>query len=128
MSETGRTLNSLAGPAVLRSRAFRLGPWAIPYSVGVFLVNLTVAPVWWLFGPYSNFSPIGYLDPWFYTGYFTHFNYIVAHYGATYYVSRLPWILPGLLAYKIATPLFANAVLNTLILACCTTSLYWIVN
>ena len=95
--------------------------------MGVFLLNLAAVLIWWLFGPYSNFSPIGYLDPWFYTGYFAHFNYIVAHYGATYYVSRLPWILPGLLAYKVATPLLANTVLNTLILACCSTSLYWIV-
>jgi hypothetical protein len=42
-------------------------------------------------------------------------------------VSRLPWILPGILAYKIATTMVANTVLNALILACSATSLYWIV-
>ena len=51
-----------------------------------------------LLGPYTNFSANGALDPWFYTGYFTNFSYMVQHYGHTYYVSRLPWILPGVIS------------------------------
>jgi len=81
-----------------------------------------------LFGPYSNFgTDDGYLDPWYYTGYFTNFSYLLRHYGFTYYVSRLPWIVPGVLAYKIASPYAATILLNALITTACALSLFWVV-
>jgi len=81
-----------------------------------------------MFGPYSNFGPAGNIDPWLYTGYFTHFSYLVHHHGITYYATRLPWIVPGLLAFKVATPLAASLFLNVLIMACSVTALYYIVS
>src|SRR3954453_9704756 len=69
-----------------------------------------------LLGPYSNFSPAGYLDPWFYTGYFTNFSYLIHHYGLNYFVSRLPWIIPGLVAFQMAPPETASVLLNAAIM------------
>lgn len=80
-----------------------------------------------MFGPYALFPPAGYLDPWFYPGYFTNFSYLLSHYGLTYYVSRLPWILPGLAAFAIASPPVASLLLCSAIVAVSATSLYWAV-
>src|SRR5579871_3196548 len=78
-----------------------------------------------LAGPYSNFAPVGFLDPWYYTGYFLHFGYLVRTYGPTYYVSRLPWILPGLAVFHLATPEIASVALNVMIVAASAAALYW---
>jgi hypothetical protein len=80
-----------------------------------------------LLGPYSNYAPAGFLDPWFYTGYFTNFSYLVRHIGPTYFVSRLPWILPGVAAFRIAPPAAASVLLNLAIVAVSVVSLYWTV-
>lgn len=80
-----------------------------------------------LLGPYSNFSAAGYLDPWIYTGYFTHFSYLMHHWGVTYYVSRLPWIVPGLLVFKVVNPAAASVLLNALIMASSISAVYFIV-
>lgn len=78
-----------------------------------------------LAGPYSNFASPGYIDPWFYTGYFTNFSYLLKHYGVTYYVSRLPWIIPGCLAFRLASPHIASILLNAVLVATSVLSLYW---
>jgi hypothetical protein len=78
-------------------------------------------------GPYGNFAPAGFIDPWLYTGYFSNLPYMLRHYGLTYYVSRLPWILPGRLAFLLASPQKASLFLNALLVAVCALSLYWIV-
>ena len=104
-----------------------MGAWAMPQSAAVFLASLATSILFLLLGPYSNFSAAGYLDPWIYTGYFTHFSYLVQHWGLTYYVSRLPWIVPGLLVFKVATPAAASVLLNALIMASSVTALYFIV-
>ena len=80
-----------------------------------------------LFGPYSNFAPAGFLDPWYYTGYFTNFSYMMHHYGQTYFVSRLPWIIPGLLAFRVASPETASVLLNAAIVTVSLIALYWAV-
>ena len=103
------------------------GQWSLPYPAAVFFTCLAAAFLFLLLGPYSNFGPIGYLDPWYYTGYFMHFSYLVKAAGATYYVSRLPWIVPGLIVFRIAQPAAATVILNALILTVCAMSLYFIV-
>ncbi|MBV8843902.1 MAG: hypothetical protein JO307_13920 [Bryobacterales bacterium] len=105
----------------------RFGRWAMPFGPAVFFLNLATSILFLLFGPYSNFAAAGYLDPWFYTGYFTHFTYMVSHFGATYYASRLPWIIPGVLVFKIAPPMAASVLLNALICAFSGTALFFIV-
>jgi hypothetical protein len=80
-----------------------------------------------LFGPYSNFAAAGYLDPWFYTGYFTNFSYLVHQFGPNYFVSRLPWILPGVLAFRVASPEAASVLLNCAIMTVSLIALFWAV-
>jgi len=91
------------------------------------LIALPAAMLWMAFGPFVIYPPSGHIDPWFYTGYFTNFHYLVSHLGFTYYVSRLPWILPGRLAFFIASPQVASLLLCSGILAVSAVSLYWIV-
>ena len=73
-------------------RIFRIGPWTIPETAGVFSISLVASLLFFLVGPYSNFAAPGYLDPWIYTGIFTHFSYVIEHYSYTYYDARLPRI------------------------------------
>lgn len=80
-----------------------------------------------LLGPYSNFGAAGFLDPWYYTGYFTNFSYLMHHYGQNYFVGRLPWIIPGLLAFRIASPETASVILNVAIVSVSLIALYWAV-
>ena len=83
--------------------------------------------LWMAFGPFVIYPPSGFIDPWIYTGYFTNFHYLVALNGFTYYVSRLPSILPGRLAFAVASPEVASLLLCGGIVAVSAGSLYWIV-
>ncbi len=47
------------------------------------------------------YNSVGYLDPWFYTGYFNNLAELYKWFGPTYYFSRLPWIVPGYIAYHL---------------------------
>jgi hypothetical protein len=92
-----------------------------------FLIALPAAMLWMALGPFVIYPPSGYIDPWIYTGYFTNFHHLMAHKGLTYYVSRLPWILPGRLAFAIARPEVASLLLCGGIVAVSAVSLYWMV-
>ncbi len=78
------------------------------------------AVAFWAFGPYSNYSPAGTLDPWYPTGYFLNFDDLVSRFGFPYYLSRIPFILIGVTFHSIFTPHVANFALHTfyLWLAC----------
>ncbi len=84
------------------------------------LAWLVFAVAFWAVGPYSNYSPTGFLDPWIPIGYFLNFEDLVRRYGFPYYVSRIPFILIGLAFYNVFTPHVANFALHTfyLWLAC----------
>src|SRR5919198_1192974 len=60
------------------------------------LSAVVVAAYLWTHAPLYN--QFGSLDPWFYTALWTNFHQVYAALAGTYYVSRLPWIAPGLLA------------------------------
>ena len=77
-----------------------------------------------LFGPYLNYAIAGYIDPWIYTGYFTNFSNIQRFHGFRYYFSRLPWTIPGLLMFQVATPAAASILLNACLLATSVIALY----
>ncbi len=100
-------------------------PRSIQRVALVFLLSLAFSGCYFCFGPYAAFNPAGYLDPWIYTGYFTNFQYMIHQYGATYYLCRLPWILPGVLAYKILPPLAAALALKSALAAISVTALYF---
>src|SRR5713101_933374 len=59
-------------------------------------------------GPFTNYSPAGFLDPWIYTGYFTNFSDLVQRFGMPYYPSRLPYVLFGVSVYSVFSPIVAN--------------------
>jgi hypothetical protein len=62
---------------------------------GVF--GITALSYWWTRAPLYN--PSGTIDPWLYTALFVNFDQFYDHFGASYYASRLPWIVPGRIAY-----------------------------
>jgi hypothetical protein len=83
--------------------------------------------LWVDFGPFAIYPPIGFIDPWLYTGYFTNFDYLLMKHGFTYYVSRLPWIIPGRIAFAIAEPSVASLLLCLAIVTVSSLSLYKII-
>jgi hypothetical protein len=101
--------------------------WRIPRSLAVFCGLFASSLGFLLLGPYHAFAAKGFLDAWVYTGYFTNFSYLVRHYGLTYYVSRLPWIIPGLLAYHVSPPVVANLLLQALVMTVTAASLFWVI-
>lgn len=60
----------------------------------------------------SVLNPVTSLDPWFYTGSFTNFSYLYATFHQGYWVGRLPWIVPGIVANWLFPPLAAFFVLH----------------
>jgi hypothetical protein len=58
------------------------------------------------------FTQIGYIDPYIYLGYIRNFSHFITVFGGTYYATRLPFIIPGYICYKIFPPLVANYVLH----------------
>lgn len=79
------------------------------------------------FGPFVIYPPVGYIDPWIYTGYFSNFAYLLSAGGLTYYVSRLPWILPGRLVFGIAGAQAGSLLLCAGTVTLGAVSLYWMV-
>ncbi|HZR29920.1 MAG TPA: hypothetical protein VFA71_14175 [Terriglobales bacterium] len=90
----------------------------------IFLFWLAFSGVLLWLGPFANYSPAGWLDPWLYTGYFTNFHDMVHRFGLRYYAARLPYVLFGVLMYKVFSPLAANYLINVAILSADTFSLY----
>ncbi|MCW8131192.1 MAG: hypothetical protein KIS92_12655 [Planctomycetota bacterium] len=58
------------------------------------------------------FDSPGYVDSYIYTAYFSHYTEHLLLLEVYYKVSRLPWILPGYLAYKIAGPIAGTYLLH----------------
>ena len=52
---------------------------AIPEAVRVALAGGAASVLLLLTAPISTFNPAGYIDPWFYTGYFLNFSYLMRH-------------------------------------------------
>jgi hypothetical protein len=52
------------------------------------------------------------LDPWIYTALMVNFDYLFDAFNWAYYTSRLPWIIPGLLAHRLFGPATAYFVLH----------------
>ncbi len=67
------------------------------------------------------------IDPWIYFGYFLDLKTHLNAFPGTYYGTRLPWILPGFLAYKFLPASLATWVLHFTFLYASIISLYIIV-
>lgn len=73
------------------------------------------------------YSPAGYIDAWVYTGYFHHLiAFKSALFPDLYYGSRLPWLLPGYLAYRFLSLYIANYVLHFTFYYAATFSFYYL--
>jgi hypothetical protein len=58
------------------------------------------------------FDPPNTIDPWLYTSLFVNFHQIYHAFVGTYYPSRLPWVIPGLLANQVFEPVNAYYALH----------------
>jgi len=58
------------------------------------------------------FAHIGGIDSYVYLGYFRNFSHHITVFSGTYYGTRLAFIIPGYICYKIFPPLIANYILH----------------
>jgi hypothetical protein len=71
------------------------------------------------------FTGVGYLDPWFYVGFFRNLaNFKGSAFPFTYYGSRLSWILPGALIHSLFSPVAANCILHLAVQSVAAVSLF----
>src|ERR1017187_4330580 len=95
--------------------------WPWPYVLAVLLLPVLV--LWRQDN--ALFTGVGYLDPWFYLGFFRNLaNFKGSAFPFTYYGSRLSWILPGALVHSLFSPLAANCILHLAVQSVATVSLF----
>jgi hypothetical protein len=95
--------------------------WVDPHKCTLLLLPILVALAnsTWLFTSAER------IDPWVYFGYFQHLTeYKSTLFPNLYYGSRLPWLLPGYIAYHLFQPIVANYVLHFAFYYAATFSLY----
>jgi hypothetical protein len=63
------------------------------------VLGIAALSYWWTRAPLYN--PSSTVDPWLYTALFVNFDEVYAHFRYTYYAARLPWIVPGRIAYSL---------------------------
>jgi len=64
----------------------------------------------WLFAyPTSSF---GFIDPWIYFGFFFDLTQHIRTFKGAYFTTRLTWIVPGAVVYRLFSPLVATYVLH----------------
>ena len=90
--------------------------YASPFDRGrcgrtVVLTAATAAVYVWTKAPLYN--PFGTIDPWLYTALWTNFDQIYESFPRTYYISRVPWIVPGYALNGIFDARTAALVLHT---------------
>jgi len=90
--------------------------------LGIIPIILLLIDNSWIFpNPFS-----GYADDWLYTGYFLNFQSFHSVFGNLYFVSRLPWIIPGYLIYNLFPVSISVYVLHLFFYYCSIISLYLI--
>jgi hypothetical protein len=94
---------------------------AIRYMIAVLLLPLIV--LWRQDN--TLFTGYGYLDPWFYLGFFRNLVEFKRNlYPGTYYGSRLSWVLPGAALHSLFSPVAANCLLHLGVHTVATVSLF----
>jgi hypothetical protein len=103
------------------------GPAAIPKErLYPYLIGVLLLPVLVLWRQDNTlFTGYGYLDPWYYLGFFRNFVEFKRNlYPATYYGSRLSWVLPGATLHSLFSPVAANCILHLGVHTVATASLF----
>lgn len=85
------------------------------------LILLAINGSWAYGDPFA-----GFIDPWIYTGYMLDFPAHQRIFPNIYYGSRLSWLLPGYVVFKLLPPLAANFLLRLVLVWGATGSLYLI--
>lgn len=85
---------------------YRNGDWNILFLVAAILVPLALASRNWLF------DGLGDIDAFKYVGLFLNYGRHLVDADADYKISRLPWVLPGVLFYKLFAPRVAHYILQ----------------
>ena len=76
--------------------------------------------------PNLFFSPLDFVDPWVYLGYFHHLKeFSGSLFKGLYFANRLSWLLPGTLFFKVLSPLVANYALRLAVAYTALFSLYF---
>jgi hypothetical protein len=91
--------------------ATRVRAVALDLAVMATLTAVTAAVYVWTEAPL--YTPFGTIDPWLYTAAWTNFGQIYEAFHGTYYLSRVPWIVPGLVLNGIFDARTAALVLHT---------------
>ena len=101
-------------------------PWANPDRLWPYVLAVLLLPALVLWRQDNTlFTGVGYLDPWFYLGFFRNLAYFKGiAFPFTYYGSRLSWILPGALVHSLFSPLAANCILHLAVQSVATVSLF----
>src|SRR5581483_3317610 len=97
-------------------RPYRKNFWPVLVLVAMPLILAMVHRDW-------LYTQIGYLDPWFNVGLFLHYSdptFLAGHYKE----SRLSWIAPGFVLYRVVGPWAANMTLHLGALIVATVFLY----
>ena len=81
------------------------------YSIDI-IILLLIPAFLCLAVPDWIFAPSSFIDSYIYLGYFRNFSQHITVFVGTYYGTRLPYIMPGYICYKIFPPLIANYVLH----------------
>ena len=84
--------------------------WAVDACLLAFLAAVVGAVYWIVNAPLYN--PAAAVDPWLYTALFTNFEFTYGAFWNTYYASRLPWVVPGLLTHELFSDRVAFIVLH----------------
>jgi hypothetical protein len=115
-------------PAITPSRTPAIAQW-VRSRYNLFPLALLLLPILVLCrnsNPIFN-SNLGYIDPWFYYGFFHNLALFKGQlFPGTYYGSRLSWILPGYIVNQIFNPVLANYVLHLAVYYVAVLSLYFI--
>jgi hypothetical protein len=107
----------LAAPAWAGERVHRLREWAATAAGTDTLVFTVFALV--SFGVFRwGGAPIldspTTIDPWLYTALFVNFGWTYSTFAGTYYVARLPWVLPGYILHAVFPAVAAELILHAL--------------
>lgn len=90
---------------------------AFLFTLPIFLM---IANSGWIF----SYVVRGYIDPWIYFGGFLDLKDHLNIFGGTYYLTRLPWLLPGFLIYHFFSPTVAVYLLHGLFFSVAVGALY----
>jgi hypothetical protein len=98
-----------ATPRVARPGAWlrALGPEVLPFVV---ITALVPALYFAVRAPVLDSPQL--IDPWIYTASFTNYRFLLETFPTAYYLTRLPWIIPGVVANELFSPVSAFFVMH----------------